>query len=630
MTREDFLSLLHGVKRSGDHATAKCPAHDDKTPSLSVDEGTDGRVLLKCHAGCEAEAIVSAVGKTMADLMPEKNRTRPEEIGWYDYRGENGKVRFQVVRYDPKDFRQRRPDSAGGWIWNTKGVKPCVYRLPELLAHPKQGLVFVCEGEKDADLMASLGYCATTNPGGAGMGWKDAYSEVFEGRMVCILEDNDDGGRAHAKKTKASLERYRASRVEILSLPGLSKGGDVFDWFMKSGSTKAQFDELIRVRFTHDELDREIEKEQFGEDAQELHERRVWSPEDLVKNRAIQEPEGFLYGELLSRGTVSLIMGASSSGKSYFVMFLGSQIALGRDVHGMPTRPGRVLFLSEEMGLADLKYRSALVWDEETRRDLSPNRFNMIEHSDFDFSGKTLRENKSVNQFVKICREANQPDVVFIDSLSRIHTGEENSNHDMLIVMRNLDIAARLANCAVIVIHHFGKPNEFRQGASRGRGASAIVDASSDAISVDCISPEKKESLVTFHKTRALVGKPIPQPFVFTQENDPNGRIVEKADGSKVPAVIFATVVHEPRETKADRETKAARECFERFVGRDPRPEGVNDLGEVGRPEAVEVFKLAFGWGEKKANLMVSRCLAQGALEQRREGKFTIVFLPRN
>lgn len=630
MTLDDFLSRLSGVRRSGKEARARCPAHDDKNPSLGITEGNDGRILVICRTGCSAEQVVAAMNLNMKDLMPENGKPQRKEVGWYDYRDEDGALLFQVVRYDPKDFRQRRPDGAGGWIWNMNGVRPCLYRLPELLKLPKGNLVYVCEGEKDAELLAALGYATTTNPGGTGMGWKDHYSETFEGMLVCVLEDNDEAGRKHVKKVKASLEKYRAARVEILRLPGLGAGGDTSDWFRNPNNTQVAFDDLVRVSFTHDALDQKIEQEKIGEDSRELSERKIWSFDDLIRNHAIKEPEGFLYGELFARGTVSLIMGANSSGKSYFVMFLGAQIARGLDVHGLPTRPGRVLFLSEEMGLSDLKYRGAVVFDEETRRAFGANRFNVVEHSYFDFSGKTFRDNRSVNDFVKICREAGSPDVVFLDSLVRVHATDENSNPAMSIVMRNLELAARLANCALIVVHHFGKPSEFRTGSSRGRGASAIVDCAHDVLSVECLSQEKKESLIDFHKTRALIGKPAPAPFIFSQETDPSGRTIEKEDGQKIPGVVFTVADFEKRATKGEREAKEARDCFERFVDRDPRPPGVNDLGEVARPEVVEVFKLAFGWGEKKADLMVRRCLAQGLFEFRKDGQHTLVFLPRN
>lgn len=72
---ENILGRLRGVRRTTNGWTAHCPAHDDETPSLSIKEGDDGRVLMKCHAGCESEAVVAAVGLTMADLFVRDDDT---------------------------------------------------------------------------------------------------------------------------------------------------------------------------------------------------------------------------------------------------------------------------------------------------------------------------------------------------------------------------------------------------------------------------------------------------------------------------------------------------------------------------------------------------------------------------
>ena len=70
---------------------------------------------------------------------------------------------FQCVRLDPKDFRQRRPDENGGWIWNLKSARRVLYRLPEVL---KAETICIAEGEKDADSLCTLGFTATCNPMG--------------------------------------------------------------------------------------------------------------------------------------------------------------------------------------------------------------------------------------------------------------------------------------------------------------------------------------------------------------------------------------------------------------------------------------------------------------------------------
>jgi putative DNA primase/helicase len=66
---ENLVERLH-AKRSGKGWIAKCPAHDDRKPSLSIDEGSDGRALLKCHAGCDNTAILASLGMKPRDLFP--------------------------------------------------------------------------------------------------------------------------------------------------------------------------------------------------------------------------------------------------------------------------------------------------------------------------------------------------------------------------------------------------------------------------------------------------------------------------------------------------------------------------------------------------------------------------------
>ncbi len=73
MSAELLLSLLSKVRKMGpDRWMACCPAHNDKSPSLSIRECSDGRVLLHCWTGCGASEIIEAVGLTFDALFPEK------------------------------------------------------------------------------------------------------------------------------------------------------------------------------------------------------------------------------------------------------------------------------------------------------------------------------------------------------------------------------------------------------------------------------------------------------------------------------------------------------------------------------------------------------------------------------
>ena len=110
----------------------------------------------------------------------------------YDYRDATGQVVYQVIRSADKKFRQRRPDGAGGYIYNLKDVDQLPYNLPMIMQASDEP-VFVVEGEKCADALIMAGFIATTNSGGAGK-WSDALSEYLQGRDVIILPDNDAPG----------------------------------------------------------------------------------------------------------------------------------------------------------------------------------------------------------------------------------------------------------------------------------------------------------------------------------------------------------------------------------------------------------------------------------------------------
>src|SRR5262249_53219827 len=126
--------------------------------------------------------------------------------------------------YSPKTFRCRRPNGRGGWI-NNAGERRVLYRLPELLQFP-DATAFVCEGEKDADRVASLGHCATTVASGD---WDDVNIETLAGRDCWILEDNDATGRKKALNAAAILYGTAAS-IRIVRLPNLGESEDVSDW----------------------------------------------------------------------------------------------------------------------------------------------------------------------------------------------------------------------------------------------------------------------------------------------------------------------------------------------------------------------------------------------------------------
>jgi hypothetical protein len=194
------------VTGSGSDRMAQCPAHGDRNPSLSLTACTD-RVLVKCHAGCDTLAVLGALGLTSADLFNQirSNGKARQIVATYDYTDEVGTMLFQVVRFEPKGFQQRKPDGRGGWTWKLGDTRRVLYRLPQVLDAARAGqTVYVVEGEKDALAVERNGGVATCNSGGAGS-WMPQYSDALKGAKVIVVADLDTPGRAHACRVVAAL-----------------------------------------------------------------------------------------------------------------------------------------------------------------------------------------------------------------------------------------------------------------------------------------------------------------------------------------------------------------------------------------------------------------------------------------
>jgi len=222
-----------------------CPFHPDKkTPNFVVRD--DGRFKCFCcgvsgdvyefHKKITGqsfqETLKTIAGKYATHLLHGNGNGKGNGsasrkiVQTYSYKDENGKLLYEAVRFEPKYFAQRQPDSNGGWKWNLKGVRRVLYRLPELIA--SEGPVYIPGGEKDCETLAKYGLTATSNVCGEG-NWKADYNEFLKGRHVIILEDNDEAGRKHSKVISQALHGP-AKSIKIVRFLELEKGGDVSDF----------------------------------------------------------------------------------------------------------------------------------------------------------------------------------------------------------------------------------------------------------------------------------------------------------------------------------------------------------------------------------------------------------------
>ena len=257
MNEQDVLTRLKGVQRCGKGWKSLCPAHKDHDPSLSINIGEKGLILLHCfhNPPCPLEAILAAIGLSRMDLRQDDADTvaRPQWhiVATYDYRDEDRQLLYQVCRTDLKTFPQRRPDPSapGGWQWDLEGVRRVVYMLPELLEATAKGpgtQILIPEGEKDVKTVIARGFTATCNSGGAGK-WRWGFRKWFAGANVVILPDKTDDGRLHALDVANSLHGV-AQRVSILEVPDINGKTckDVSDYFHAGGQT-SDFIELVNL-----------------------------------------------------------------------------------------------------------------------------------------------------------------------------------------------------------------------------------------------------------------------------------------------------------------------------------------------------------------------------------------------
>jgi len=270
-------------------------------------------------------------------------------VAAYDYKDAAGNVLFQVIRYEGKDFSQRRPDGQGGWIWNLDGVKRVPYRLPELLQASKQDWVFIAEGEKDVDRLIAEGLSATCNPMGAGK-WREEYNEHLQGRLVAVLPDNDRAGKKHAEQVADSLYGT-AAEIRIVELPGLPEKGDVSDW-LDSGGTIA---ELLQLVDQAKPFKPTVARRQMTA----LQRDRQYVPKPIVVNLEDVEPQKveWLWDNRIPLGKLSLLVGDPGLGKSFLTLYITAQVTTGRpwpdDPFKQPIFKGSVIILSAEDDVSD-------------------------------------------------------------------------------------------------------------------------------------------------------------------------------------------------------------------------------------------------------------------------------------
>lgn len=250
MTLSEILNHFEKAERCGSGYHALCPAHADKKQSLSIGTGDGGRILLNCFAGCSVNDICNAAGLKVSDLFADDLKqstpsSKPVVTAEYIYKDYSGKPVFKKVRRSDKSFFWEHFDG-GKWIKGRVGKSAPLYRQYECR---DQKYLYLVEGEKDCDNLLVQKLPAISPPDGAKTKWRDEYTEFFEGKRVCIIQDNDKPGKEFAQAAAQKL----SGTAEIVKILDLSKvwadipeHGDVSDMMTAMPNWKDKLSQLAK------------------------------------------------------------------------------------------------------------------------------------------------------------------------------------------------------------------------------------------------------------------------------------------------------------------------------------------------------------------------------------------------
>ncbi|TNC74373.1 hypothetical protein FHG71_02930 [Rubellimicrobium roseum] len=547
LSLRNLAAALDGDVTGPESINAPGPGHSPKDRSLSVKlapDNPDGFVVHS-HAGDDwqkcRDHVLQCLGRAPWTPRGDKERQggpgRPQrKVAEYVYHLEDGTPYLKVTRLkDPKSFPQEHWTGTGWAKGKPKGPK-VPYRLPELLASP-HAPVLIAEGEKDADALDRLGLVATTASEGAGK-WTSDLNRWFTGRIVYILPDNDEAGRAHARQVAESLLET-AAEVRIVALPGLPEKGDVSDWIASDGD----IEELLRL----------------------CQETQPWRPQETAHNEAASRASRFysaaslkgrpvperpwLVPGLVPDRTVTLFSGDGGTGKSLLAHQLGIAVASGCGWLGMDVAQGRVIYLSAEDDDDELHRRTDDI-------------LRAIGRTYDDIEGLTLRSLAGEDALLAVesglalmasalfqeleARAADeQPALVVIDTLADVYPANENDRmkvRQFIGILRGLAIRQR---CAVMLLGH-----PSLTGLTSGSGSSGSTAWNNSVrsrlylsrIIQDGHEPEPDKRVLTTKKANySRVGGEIGMTWrggVFVADVAPSG-LDKMAAGAKAERVFL-------------------------------------------------------------------------------------------
>jgi len=486
---DHILNKFENVTQIGINGSTRyqcqCPCHEDKKPSLSISR-KDGKWLFHCHAGCSNDDILKAVNLTWNDL-DEENFSKEEVIEkkktytqWdierksqviYEYVNKDNEPYILVARSHKKDFFQYLYAGDKKWYAGLNGNTPVLYHLPELIkAVEDEEVIYIVEGEKDADNLKALEFTSTTSPMGAGK-WRADYNQYFTNATVVIIPDNDSPGMKHADDIAKNLYGV-AKEIKVIILPDLQEKEDVSDW-LKAGGTK---DKLLELVSNTPAFVKEAEetipltaKEETGKST-DFTPLKDYQLEEFLK---IKYPKvKYLIQDILPEG-LSILAGAPKIGKTFFALNMALSIASGTKTLGIlnTEKVGVAYFaLDEKDQFVQEKINSII--QAQGLKDI-PDNFRLI----FDINKMTEGGYEQITNYLD-----EHPDIklLIIDTMGRIKKPGKlgNAYEQDVESIGQIQSICNKKNVSILLIHHLkkGRHEDYIENLSGSMGISGTVD----------------------------------------------------------------------------------------------------------------------------------------------------------
>lgn len=511
--KHKYFEARLGRALRGPQAAVKCPFHDDRNASMSVNllEG-----VWNCHAGCGSGGVVDFeikfsgaerdkawgnIGEVIGLEQTSLLKQEPEAI--YRYTDGHGRLLFEKVRYPGKRFVQRKP-VAGGYEYKLGNIAKPLYRLEEVL---RATWIAIVEGEKDADnlkealsaVTSTLGphyanWAVTTNFDGAGK-WSEDYSPLFAAKYAMIFTDNDDIGRRHGENIAASVHKY-AKGVKVVHLPGLPEKGDVSDFLKEKTVEQLLAEARMAPRWQ----------------PAKTEESSLLVPARVFLNTIPDDVDWMVEG-LIERGANGVIAAVPKGGKSWSAADLVIALSTGTPwLEFAIPRPVRTAFIAREDNPSLTGWRlNHLIHG----RGLDPNRVseNLYLNTRAQ-SDQLMVDNEDQMAELKRALVARKIEFALFDVLNVLHSADENDNTEMRRVLSRLSQLKADTGCSIGLVHHYAKlPASVSPAAvspwQRLRGASAILGWTEWLIGISVVDDVQQIRRMEFELKAAQPPDPI-------------------------------------------------------------------------------------------------------------------------